>query len=226
MASSVLELPGVRVGARVYVYTGDDDEGTATRIEDLKADLVTIVAPDFGSAGTLGIGEVVELEVLLPNGSLFMVGPVCGQRVDRVRLFTVRVEEVGADPEVGASREVRRHYRQSLQLPARRVAFRRAADGEWHEVSAIVRDISSGGLSLFADDEIPVGATVVLDCPVPLAAHRLGAHGTVVGSRHTGSGLGARYVTNVRFEELARREVTWLTGQLNRYQWLTRWRNR
>ena len=226
MARSVRDLPGLRIGARAYLYIGDDDEGTATRLEDLNADLVTIAAPEYGSAGTLGIGEMVELEVPLPGGSLFLIGPVCGQRMDRVRLLTVRVEQVGADPEVGASREVRRHYRQSLWLPARRVAFRRHGEGDWHEVSAIVRDVSSGGLSLFADGEVPVGATVAIDCPVPLAPFRLDAEGSVVGSRRSGSGLGARYITNVRFEDLPRRELTWLSGQLNRYQWLARWRSR
>ena len=226
MARSVRDLPGVRIGARVYVYTGDDDEGTSTRIEDLKDDCVTIAAPDFGAAGTLGIGEMVELEVLLPTGSLFMIGPVCGRRTDRELLFTVRVEQVGADPEVGATREVRRHYRQSLWLPARRVAYQPQHEGEWKEVSAIVRDVSSGGLSLFTDGEMPVGAQVEVDCPVPLGTFPLRAAGSVVGSRRTGSGLGMRYVTNVRFEDVPRRELAWLTVHLNRYQWLTRWRNR
>ena len=227
MARSVRDLPGVRPGTKVFLFTGQDEEGVSTRIEDYDADWVGIVQPGYGElAEPLRTGDPVEIEIPLQGGSLFLVGLVAGRKVNRVAMLQVRVEEVGADPEVGQTREARLHFRQSLWLPLRRFAFRQDAAGDWHEVGGIVRDVSGGGLSIFADGEVPSGSTVYLDCPVPLESSGVTAYGTAVASRRVGTERRPRYIVNVRFDSLTRADRSWLAGQLHRYQWLVRWRSR
>ncbi|CAA9209977.1 MAG: hypothetical protein AVDCRST_MAG77-1993 [uncultured Chloroflexi bacterium] len=230
MAAGVRNLPGVRPGARIFLFAEEEEDGVATRIENFDADWLAIAAPGAGELeAPRRDGDLVELELPVPGGSLFLVGTLTGRRTSGVPQLVIRIEEVGADPGVGTSSEARRHFRQPLWLPARHLAFTRAGRGgtvQWHDAGAIVRDVSSGGASLFADAEIPLGSTVRLDCPVPLEPFGLVAMGTVVGSRQTGSHRRPRWVVSVRFDDLDRQDMSWLTNQLHRYQWLTRWRQR
>jgi hypothetical protein len=227
MAGSVKDLPGVRHGARAYLFTGEDEEGATTRIEDFDADWIAVARPSLDEpGGTLTNGDPVELELPVRGGSLFMVGRVAGREVKGVPVVIVRVEEVGADPEVGHSREARRQFRQSLWLPLRRFAYRSDPTGEWCEVGGVVRDISAGGVSIYADDNVPDGSTVYLDCPVPLEAAGIAGQGTVVGAHRTGSERRRHYIVNVRFDAFSREDTDWLTERLHRFQWFTRWRNR
>ena len=227
MAGSVRDLPGVRHGARAYLFPGEDEEGSTTRVEDFDADWIAVAKPGLDEpGGALTNGDPVEIEVPVRGGSLFLVGRVAGREVHGVPVLVVRVEEVGADPEVGHSREARRQFRQSLWLPVRRMAYRRDPSGEWREVGGVVRDISGGGVSVFADDDVPLGSTVYVDCPVPLEPSGVTGQGTVVGVRRTGTDRRPHFIVNVRFDSLARDDVDWLTERLHRFQWFTRWRNR
>jgi hypothetical protein len=227
MAGSVRDLPGVRHGARAFLFTAEDEEGSTTRIEDFDADWIAVARPSLDEpGGTLINGDPVEIELPVRGGSLFLVGRVAGREVKEVPVVIVRIEEVGADPEVGHSREARRQFRQSLWLPLRRLAYRSQPSGEWREVGGVVRDISGGGVSIYADDNVPLGSTVYLDCPVPLEAAGITGQGTVVGVHLTGSERRPHYIVNVSFESFSREDTDWLTERLHRFQWFTRWRSR
>jgi hypothetical protein len=226
MAGSVRDLPGVRPGARVYLFTVDDEDGIGTRIEDFDADWLGIAAPGPGElSAPLRPGDPLELELPLPQGSLFMIGSFVERKVQQVPLLVVRVEEVGTDPGVGQSKEARQHFRQPLWLPLRHLAYRDSR-GEWIEAGGIVRDVSGGGISLMTDAALPVGGRVALECPVPLEPFGLSALGTVMGSRRTGTDRRPRWIVNVRFDTVDKPQRSWLVGQLHRYQWLVRWRQR
>ena len=226
MASGVRDLPGVRAGARVYLFVVDEEEGIGTRIEDFDSDWLAIAAPSPGElSAPLQQGDPVELELPLPQGSLYMVGTYTARKVERVPLLVVRVEEVGTDPGVSQSKEARQHFRQPIWLPVRRLAYRDRS-GHWVEAGGIVRDVSGGGLCLMTDTALPAGARLIVDCPVPLEPIGLHAEGTVVGSRKTGTERRPRWIVNVRFDSLTKPDRLWLVGQLHRYQWLQRWRQR
>gem|GEM_PF-4978037 len=226
MPGSVRDIPGVRSGAQIFLFTGEDDEGIITRVEDFDADWLGVAAPQADEIGSqLSTGDPVEVELPLAAGSVFLLGTVTGRRTDGVPQVLIRVEEVGTDAGVGHSREARRHFRQTFWLPLRRLTYQ-TASGEWREAGGILRDVSGGGLSAFTDAPIPSGSTVRLDCPVPLEPYGLVAEGTVVGSRESGTEDRPRWIVNVRFDNLDRHERSWLLGQLHRYQWLVRWRSR
>jgi hypothetical protein len=226
MAAGVRDLPGVRPGARVHMFLEGDEEGIASHVEDFDADWIAVVAPDTRELiSPLRVGNAMELELPQAGGSLFLVGRLIGRRTDDVPLLLVRVDQVAADPGLGQARDARTHFRQSLWLPARAFAYRLAGD-VWHEASGIVRDVSAGGVSILTDADIPAGSSIHVDCPVPLEPHGLAVAGTVVSCRATGTERRRRWIVNVRFDGMDRRERSRLVGQLHRYQWLLRRRQR
>ncbi len=227
MARSVRELPGVRPGAKVFLFTGEEEDGVQTRIEDFDDDWVGIAQPDLRALPAVPRqGDPIEIELPLENGSLFLIGRITGRQTDRIPLLVVRVEEVGADPGIGQSDDARRHFRQSLWLPLRRMAYRGSPDEAWREVSGIAHNLSGGGASVLADGDVPAGSDVIVDCPVPLEPIGLIAHGTVVGSRRVGTERRARYMVNVRFDGISEAESAWLAARLHRLQWMARRRQR
>ena len=226
MAAGVRDLPGVRPGARVHLFLENDEEGVASHVEDFDADWIAVVAPDMRElVSPLRVGHALELELPQTGGSLFLIGRVIGRRSEHVPLLLVRIDQVGADPGLGQSRDARSHFRQALWLPARAFAYRLAGD-VWHEASCIVRDVSAGGISMLTDADVPIGSSVHVNCPVPLEPHGLAVSGTVVACRATGTERRKRWIVNVRFEGLDRRERSRLVGQLHKYQWLLRRRQR
>ena len=224
---SVRDLPGVRPGARAFLFYGADDDGISTRIEDFGDDWLGIAAPSRNELETpLSNGDPLEVEVPQPGGSLYLIGRLTEQRTERVPLLIVRIEEVGADPEVSHTREARQHFRQSLWLPVRQMAFRREPNAPWEEAGGILRNIGAGGASIIADTSMPYGARVYIACPVPLDPSGITIYGTVVGRREGGSPRRPRCIVNIRFDTFDRKDRSWLAHQLHRYQWYVRTRRR
>jgi hypothetical protein len=227
MATTVENLPGIRAGARAYLFLQAHEEGIATRIEDFGADWIALAAPTAQEMKSpLALDAPMEVEVPLSNGSLYLVGKHVARRDDRLPMLVMRVEEVGADPQVPLSKETRQHFRHGLWLPVRQLAFRQPHSDIWQETNGVMRNMSAGGASIIAEMPVSLGATVLLTCPVPLDPVGLVVYGTVVGGHQGGTARRPRCIVNIRFDSLSAADQSWLGHQLHRYQWYSRARRR
>lgn len=227
MTTTVLDLPGVRVGARAYLFLEGEDEAIVSRLEDCNANLITLMVPhEVDVRDGLQVGDPVELEVPLEPGALHMDGTVVERRIDVVPLAIVRVEMVAVDEEGNDSREPRKHFRQPIALPLQNLLIAPLGEHGWEEACGVVRDLGGGGAAILCDTRLTVGAIVILEFPVPLEGLGLQVAGAVVGCREIGTGRQVRYLLNVSFENVGESDRNWLMLQMHRYGAIRRGRGR
>ena len=221
MPGTVRDIPGVRPGARVYVFSAGSDDAVQTRIEDLDANWIAVGMPDKQpELSRMRIGVLVDLEVPQPGGDVFLQGTIADHRFDGIQLAVIRVEHVGAD-EGASGKEQRRHFRMSVSLPVKRFVYR-GRDGGWEEGCAVLRDLGGGGASVIMDVDLEPGTEVQLSFPMPLEALECSVAGTVVSSRVLASGRHPEYRASLSFQDLPEMERNWVIRQLYRYQWSAR----
>ena len=216
MATTVRDLPGVRLAARVHVFLAESDEAFVTRIDDLGDDWVAVAVSDRELL-EWRVGTPIELEVPQTGGALFLGGTVAACRTEAVPLVVVRIEHVGADPGVGDMREQRRNVRVLLTLPLDRFAFR-VGHGDWEEADATLRDLSAGGASVATDRAIPIGAHVRMTFPMLLEGWACAVHCTVMVAHESGSVRYRQHRLGLRFDDLPHQTRDWLVRQLHFYQ--------
>jgi c-di-GMP-binding flagellar brake protein YcgR len=227
----VATLPGLRVGLNCTLELDEDDvaegEGYKSRVEDFQGDTVAVAWPTKrGQNVNVAIGDLAYITVptydsrgqALPT--LYLDGEIVGRSpgtAENVAMLTIRVLAVGRQQQ-------RAHFRLYVTFqPIDCVIWHRdfgqaEAEGYWKPISAMVTDLSGGGVGLQSDDEVTEGTRVRLRFPYPMGSGDCLIEARVAKIFTSTQGGRTRYKVGTQFEQMDRTQREKLMRCIHRYQ--------
>lgn len=203
--------PSIRIGASVSIemQTQDGAREYKSRIEDIVNGMLLVSLPtEKGQPVLFPVGQFVTLAVATVTGAnLFVESEVMGRKSQPIPVFVARPMSIESNQQrlfhrVNVRIDPNQLWQYLGQGEPPAVTRPNGEDGLWRQFTGTILDVSGGGVGVLADSEVPRGAWVQVNFPLPITGDILNTCGRVMMSRPRPQGADTLYQLGVKFERL------------------------